>query len=54
MPSRQADMYRLSTFEPLPNLHLGISKMLNESLVAYVSSDGSLTAQGHTPIKQMT
>lgn len=42
--------YGLITFEALRNLHLGISKMLKETLVTYLSSDTILTDPGRAKL----
>lgn len=44
-------MYGTLTFGPLHDLHVGISKMLNLTVIAYLSSDENLNNLGHMPKK---
>lgn len=41
-------MYRLFTFEHLPNLHLGTLKLLKETVIVYLPSDNILIKLGFT------
>lgn len=44
-----ADMCRLLTFKPLQNLHLGISRMLMETVLPNLSLNTMFTKLEHTP-----
>lgn len=43
---KSGDVYSIFTFEPLHNLHLGISKLVKECTMSYLSSDRLMTGGG--------
>lgn len=45
-------MYQLSTFYPIHDLHLGVSKILKKIVMAYLSSDTILSNLRHMLSKQ--